>query len=193
MAMGNYYTDNDDLRFYIERAVPWDKLFELVEHGGRAPDAFASPAEAALAYKDILETLGAVAADELAPHALELDREGLRFEKGEVIVPKRMREVMEQLRDLGIFGLSVPRELGGMNCPLLLQFITTEILGRADVSVGTQTAFYGAVAVALLKYSLDEGSITFDTEQARITRCRFEKEIGEIVRGDAWGAMDITE
>ncbi len=191
--MANFYTDNDDLRFYLEHWVDWAKLYDLVEHGGRAPDAFASPAEAAQAYREVLEALGAVVADELAPHALELDTTGLRLENGEVVLPARLRSFFEQLRELGIFGVAVPRELGGMNCPLLLQFISTEILARADVSAGTQAAFYGAVAVALLKYTLDEGSIRFDKDEARIEECRFKEQIGEIIRGEAWGSMDITE
>jgi 3-(methylthio)propanoyl-CoA dehydrogenase len=191
--MGNFYSDNDDLRFHFERGVDWKRLYELTEHGGRAPDALASPDEAADAYREVMEALGALAADELAPHALELDRQGLHLDRGEVQMPERMRAFLDQVRDLGMFGVAVPRELGGLNCPILLQLASMEVLSRADVSVGTHIAFHGAIAVALLKYSMDEGSLTVDRASARITSCRFAEEIGEIIGGGAWGSMDITE
>ena len=37
----------------------------------------------------------------------------------------------------------MPRELGGMNCPLLLYMINSEMMGRADVSVMAHHGFHG--------------------------------------------------
>jgi alkylation response protein AidB-like acyl-CoA dehydrogenase len=49
------------------------------------------------------------------------------------------------------------------------------------------------MAMAMLAYSVHEGSTEFDRGKAGITRTRFASEIAEIVSGEAWGCMDITE
>ena len=43
--MANFYKDNDDLRFYIERAIDWAPLVEVTERGFR-PDGPQSVDEA---------------------------------------------------------------------------------------------------------------------------------------------------
>ena len=36
--MANFYRDNDDLRFYMERGLDWAPLVELTEYGFSDPD-----------------------------------------------------------------------------------------------------------------------------------------------------------
>src|SRR5689334_23186100 len=92
-----------------------------------------------------------------------------------------------------IHGLCLPRELGGTNAPAMLYFLGTELLGRADVSVMAHHGFHGGIALAMLMFSLREGSTEIDPETGRVTKTRFRDFIDEIVRGDASGCMDITE
>ena len=33
--MGNFYDDNDDLRFYVERGLDWETLVRLTEYDYR--------------------------------------------------------------------------------------------------------------------------------------------------------------
>jgi hypothetical protein len=47
------------------------------------------------------------------------------------------------------------------------------------------------MALAMLIFSIREGTTTFDG--ARVVDTRFKTELEEIARGDAWGCMDITE
>jgi hypothetical protein len=46
--------------------------------------------------------------------------------------------------------------------PAMLYFLNTELLARADVSVMAHHGFHGGIALALLMYSVTEGSTTFD-------------------------------
>jgi alkylation response protein AidB-like acyl-CoA dehydrogenase len=89
--------------------------------------------------------------------------------------------------------MCLPRELGGMNFPLLMFFINTELLSRADVSIAAHHGFHAGISMAMLAFSVHEGSTTFDHEAGQIASTRFEKELREIVAGEAWGCMDITE
>ncbi|HJL18371.1 MAG TPA: acyl-CoA dehydrogenase family protein [Sandaracinaceae bacterium LLY-WYZ-13_1] len=191
--MGNFFKDNDDLRFYFEKGIDWGPLVELTEHGFRAPDAPSSTEEAVELYRDIAELVGGFVADEIAPHAAQIDREKVRFEDGEVVFPDRLAGIFDQIQEMELHSLNLPRELGGMNAPLMLYFLTSELFGRADVSVMAHHGFHGGMALAMLIFSVREGTTKVDPDNGVILETRFEDFIREIGRGDAWGCMDITE
>jgi alkylation response protein AidB-like acyl-CoA dehydrogenase len=194
--MGNYLKDNDDLRFYVEHGIDWAPLVEEIEQGYRSAadgDGHANLTEALVFYREMLETVGAFAADELAPQAARIDREGVRFENGEVKFPPTLEKTFRALSRLELHGMSLPRELGGLNCPMLLYFLNSELLARADVSVMSHHGFHGGIAMALLFFSLTEGSTRVDVKTRRIVSTRWAAEIAEIAAGKAWGCMDITE
>ncbi|MBZ0271987.1 acyl-CoA dehydrogenase family protein [bacterium] len=191
--MPNFYEDNEDLRFYVEKGIDWEPLVKITEYDGRAPDAFATTGEALDFYRSILDLVGAFAADEIAPHAAEIDEKGVSYAGGRVSFPPRLAGIFESIKALELHGLCLPRELGGSNCPLMIYMINTEIMGRADVSVMAHHSFHGGMAMAMLMYSVEEGTTVVDREKWKMASTRFQKEIGEIARGEAWGSMDITE
>jgi 3-(methylthio)propanoyl-CoA dehydrogenase len=192
-AMANFYEDNEDLRFYVEKAIDWRPLVELAEHDLKAPDAPASTEEAVELYRDVLRLFGRLSAEEIAPKAAQIDREGLEFRDGNVVFPPVLDAIFQQFKELELHGLSIPRELGGINSPLLVYFLATELIARADVSVVSHYGFHGGIGLAMLIYSATEGSTEFDRERRVISKTRWEREIRECGRGDAWGSMDITE
>ncbi len=191
--MGNFFKDNDDLQFYFERGIDWEPIVRLTEFDYRAEDAFTSPEEARSFYRDVAEMVGELTANEIAPHAAEIDREGVSLVGGEVVFPARLQAIFDRIKELDLHGMCAPRELGGMNAPLLLYFINTEIMARADVSVMAHHGFHGGMAMAMLVFSIQEGTTEVDAGNARILETRWRKEIDEILRGEAWGCMDITE
>ncbi len=191
--MSNFYRDNEDLRFYVERAIDWAPLVEATEYGWKAPDGFKNAEEAVAFYKDILELVGAFVAEEVAPAAAEIDAQGVRLENGEGVFAERQQAIFAKLRELELHGMCVPRELGGQNTPAMIYFINAEMMARADVSVMAHHSFHGGIALAMLVFSAQEGTTEFDVAGGKITRTRWQKEMGEIIRGEAWGAMDITE
>jgi alkylation response protein AidB-like acyl-CoA dehydrogenase len=191
--MANFYDDNEDLRFYVEKAIDWRPLVELAEHDLKAPDAPESVEEAVELYRDVLGLFGRLSAEEIAPKSAQIDREGLRFEDGEVVFPPVLDEIFEKFRELDLHGLSIPRELGGINCPMLVYFIATELISRADVSVVSHYGFHGGIGLAMLIYSAMEGTTEFDRERMEISKTRWEQGVRECGSGQAWGSMDITE
>jgi alkylation response protein AidB-like acyl-CoA dehydrogenase len=191
--MTNYYRDNLDLRFYVEEWVDWEALVRLNEYDFNAPDGFASTEEAVSFYEDVLDMVGDFVGQVVAPVAATIDHAGLTFEDGQVHFPPELDTVFKKIRGLDLHGMCVPRELGGLNCPLLLYLINTEIFSRADVSIAAHHGFHGGMAMAMLAFSVHEGSATFDADTMRIDSCRFTDEIQEIIAGKAWGSMDITE
>lgn len=191
--MGNFFTDNQDLRFYFEKATPWAELASLTERGFRLPDGFANANEAVEFYTDVAHMFGEFCAHEVAPIAAKVDRQGVKLVNGDVVMPPEMVRCFKKLQQLQVYGLCVPRELGGLNCPLMLNNLFIEMMARADVSLMSHYGFHGGIAMVLLLYSIQEGTTGFDPETGAITTTRFAKEIAEIIAGDAWGSMDITE
>jgi alkylation response protein AidB-like acyl-CoA dehydrogenase len=191
--MASFLTDNEDLRFYLERGVDWDALVEVTEYGYRTPDGFKTPTEARGFYAEIAAMMGELVAKELGPRAARIDREGNTLAEGEVTEGASMQAFFAALKAAEVHRLCLPRELGGLNAPLTLYFLVAEMVARGDVSAMTHFSFHGGMAMAMLAYSIHEGSTRFDVAAGRIAETRFGEYIEEIARGDAWGCMDITE
>lgn len=191
--MKNFYDDNEDLKWYLEKGVDWSPVVLLTEYDLKAPDAPASIEEAVGNYRDILDAVGSHVAELIAPRWAELDAAHPRLSGEEVEEAAVVRELTEGLGQLGLFGLCVPRELGGTNMPLLLFQMTQELIARADTSLCAHVGFHGGIAMATLLYSVLEGSTSFSENPPRIVKTRFQEAVEEIVAGRAWGSMDITE
>lgn len=149
--------------------------------------------EAVTFYKESLEMIGEFIATELAPIVGKIDHEGAHLKDGEARLPEDLEKVFEKIKDLGFHGLCVPRELGGMNAPLINYFMGAEMFARADSASMTHFSFHAGIAMAMLVYSLREGTSQVDPKKGTILKTRFEDAIREMVSGDAWGCMDITE
>ncbi|MBK8214311.1 MAG: acyl-CoA dehydrogenase family protein [Myxococcales bacterium] len=188
--MANFFTDNDDLGFYLDRGIPWAELVAASEHGD---EAFGSIDEAKELYRAVAESFGQIAAEVVAPRAARLDTEHSRIVDGEAVESPALREISQAMRDAELHKLCIPRELGGLNAPLTLYMLGAEALARADVSIMTHFSFHGGMALAALVFSAREGSTTFDVAKGTIEKTRFSQMIEEIARGEAWGCMDITE
>ena len=191
--MANFVKDNEDLQFYLDHWINWEEIYGATELFGLRSDGFDSPEEGAEFYKDILELIGGFVAEEVAPYSAEIDRAGVSLKDGEVVMPERMNRIFEQIKDLELYGMNLPRELGGQNCPMLLYMIQTELFTRADTSVTTHFSFHGGIAMVLLVLSMQEGTTKVDPDTGKVLETRFQEAIEEIRTGKAWGSMDITE
>jgi 3-(methylthio)propanoyl-CoA dehydrogenase len=191
--MASFLADNADLQFYLGPGVDWELMASLTERGFRDSDGFKNAAEAQTFYREVVGMVGDFAAREVAPFSAELDRQSFRIEGGEVVVPARLSTIFDKLASLGLHGLNLPRELGGMNAPMLLYFINSELLARADISVMAHHNFHGGTAMAMFVLSHMEGTTELEPDRGRVARTRWSREIAEIASGQAWGSMDITE
>jgi alkylation response protein AidB-like acyl-CoA dehydrogenase len=191
--MASFFSDNADLQFYFDKGVDWDALVRLTEANLKAPGSHATVKDAVEFYREIANMVGEFAAENIAPYAAQIDSEGVRYENGEAIFPERLQGIFDQIKELELHGMCLPRDLGGMWAPLLVNWMCAEMIARGDVSVMAHHGFHGGIALAMLIFSLEEGSTEWDPKKLTLTKTRWEKEIKEIARGDAWGSMDITE
>ena len=191
--MPSFFTDNEDLLFYFERGIDWEPLVKVSEHGFHSAEGFKSTAEAVQFYREVAEMMGELIATEIAPRAAAVDRESARLEGGEAAQGPAIDHIFGAIKQAELHRLCLPRELGGLNAPLLVYFLGAEMMARADASVMTHHSFHGGMAMAMLAYSVQESTTEFEPTTGAITRTRFADAIDEITRGDAWGCMDITE
>jgi alkylation response protein AidB-like acyl-CoA dehydrogenase len=191
--MANFYTDNADLQYYLTQGLDWASLTHVLEGDFKDPDGPKSHDEALESYREVLAMVGGFIGDQISPHVAKIDRAGLTLKDGDVQEPAELTQIFDGIKELGVHGMVLPRELDGMNMPIVNYFVIAEMLARADVSIMTHNSFHSAMALAMMLYSIDEGSTTFDPKTGKILKTRFAKEMSEISRGEAWGSMDITE
>lgn len=126
----------------------------------------------------ILSEAAKFAENVLGPANKEGDREGCRFEKGQVKVPKAFHEAYRQFRENGWNAVTGPVEYGGQGLP-------------AVVGTATGEMFTGACTSLLIYSGLTNGAArliqSFGTEQQKATF------MGKMFSGQWSGTMQLTE
>jgi alkylation response protein AidB-like acyl-CoA dehydrogenase len=181
--MPNFFLDNDDIRFLFDHA-------DLAELAQVQEDNFAdarqrsidyAPADAADAidnYRRILEIVGDVAGNLVAPRAEQIDREGHTLnEDGTVALHPLVADNVRRLAQADLMGFTLPRRYGGLNCPNLIYTMAIELVSRADASLMN---IFGLQGIA-------ETINAFADEQTK------SEYLPRFARGEVTGAMVLTE
>ncbi len=150
MRAENYFSANQDLTFYYERVIDWERLVPLV---AEAEDA-ARPSETASSWREVLGIAGDYVGRQISQRAAEVDRLGTPH-TGDIKVSPPMAENLRGLAEMGLIGLGIPREYGGEGMPFVVHTGVLEMLGRADASTMVQYAFYSSPAAMILRFGSD--------------------------------------
>ncbi len=86
-------------------------------------------------YAKVLEIIGDIAGNFIAPRAPDVDREEAQFVDGEVHYAKGTVEALERLRQADLMGFTLPRRYGGLNLPKIIYAIAIEMISQADASL----------------------------------------------------------
>ena len=170
--MANFFKDNDDLQYYFDKGVDWDALVRITEHefADAEGEGFGTTEEAVDFYRDIIEMFGQFTAEEIKPYEKEIDAKGVEFVDGEVVLPERLAGIFRKIKELDLHHLPLPRELGGMNAPMMVYFMNSELMARADVSAMAHHGFHAGMAMAALVFSALEGTSDIDPTTGAATR-----------------------
>lgn len=179
--MANFYTDNDDIRFLF-RHIDLGKLAEVTEEGFKFASEFdyapADSAEAVRNYDMVLDSLGQLSADFIAPRAEDVDRQGNTLnEDGSVTYAKGITESLEKLAKSEVMGFTLPYRFGGLNFPNLVYSIAIELVSRADAALMN---IFGLQGIA-------ETINAFASEEIK------QKYLHDFAAGKVTGAMVLTE
>jgi len=131
----NYYLDNPLLKLQLfhplmERIV---KLKEKnFEYAKEIPIAPLNLEDALDSYEKVLEIIGEICAEIIAPNAESVDKEGVRVENGRVVYAQGTQENIKALTNAKLFGMSLPYQYNGLNFPMTPYVMAAELVSRAD-------------------------------------------------------------
>jgi len=179
--MANFYRDNDDIQFLF-RHMDVAGSAEVCEEGFRFASEFdyapADADEAIRNYDMVLDSLGQLSAEFIAPRAEDVDRHGnVLNEDGTVTRAKGITEALEKLAQAEVMGFTLPHRFGGLNFPNVVYSMAIEIVSRADVALMN---IFGLQGIA-------ETINAFASEEIK------QKYLHDFSAGKVTGAMVLTE
>jgi len=179
--MANFYRDNDDMQFLF-RHIDLGELAEIAEENFKFAAEFdyapVNSEEAIQNYDMVLDSLGQLSGEFIAPRAEDVDREGNTLnEDGSVTYAKGIRESLEKLAQAEVMGFTLPYRFGGLNFPNLIYSMAIEIVSRADAALMN---IFGLQGIA-------ETINAFASEDIKL------KYLYDFAAGKVTGAMVLTE
>lgn len=179
--MDNFFTDNSDIQWHFNHLDIEDVVASLEDgytQASQYEDAPVSYADAIDGYRRVLEMAGAICAQEIAPLAADVDREGAHFEDGRVRHAEGTARALSVLRQAGLMGVQLPRRFGGLNFPATLYSICIEMVSQADASLMNVFGLSEAIAETICQFASDELK---------------DKYLPLFTSGEISGAMILTE
>lgn len=135
--MANYYTDHPEMEFYLHHPL-MKRIVELKERNftekEKYPDAPVDYDDAIENYKRILEITGDLAANVIEPNSEAVDQEGPHLKDGRMYYASKTLENLDVTRKAGLWGISMPRQYGGLNLPNVTFSMLSEVISAADTS-----------------------------------------------------------
>ncbi len=133
--MNNFFKDTPDFKFHLTHPLV-KKIVALKERDFTEAQTYdyapLNYEDAIDSYEKVLEIVGEIAAEIIAPNAESVDIEGPKIVNNEVVYAKGTTENYKALYKAQLIGMSLPRKYSGLNFPLLPYVIAGEMIARAD-------------------------------------------------------------
>jgi len=133
--MANYYIDNKDLKFHLTHPL-MEKIVRLKERNFEEKKSYdfapMDYEDAIDSFDKVLEVVGEICGDIIAPNAESIDAEGPLVIDGHVKYARGTEENIKALNNAGLMGMSLPRKFGGLNFPIVPYIMAADIVSRAD-------------------------------------------------------------
>ena len=178
--MANYFQDNRDLEFTLGNLDLADTVAlreQNYQFAGSCDYAPTDLADALDNYRRVLEVVGSICADRIAPRSRTVDEEGPHFENNKVTYHPLTRQNLADLAKAEVAGVMLPYQYGGLNFPVTIYTMMTEMVSRADASLQN---IFGLQDIA-------ETICLFGSDEQKA------KYLPKFATGEYDGAMDLTE
>ncbi|MDD4606006.1 MAG: acyl-CoA dehydrogenase family protein, partial [Dysgonamonadaceae bacterium] len=177
--MANFYTDTPQLKYHLNHPL-MKRIVDLRERNYRDKDKYDyAPMDfedAMDSYDKVLEIVGEISADVIAPNAEDVDKEGPKVINGHVKYARGTQENLDTTRNAGLMGIALPRKYGGLNFSTVPYIMAADIVSRADAGFQNLWGLQDC-AETLNQYADDEQK---------------ERFLPAVTRG-ATMSMDLTE
>lgn len=133
--MANFYNDNPDLRHHLSHPM-MKKIVELKERNFSDAEKFDYAPfnydDAMDNYERVLQIVGEICGDIIAPNAEAVDHQGASCSDGRAHYADATVDNLKACRQAGLMGMSMPRRFGGLNFPITPYIMAADIVSRAD-------------------------------------------------------------
>ena len=178
--MANYYNDNEKIKFEVGQNALMQRIVALKERDfadkGQYDYAPEDYEDAMDSYSRVLDIVGEVTADVVAPNAEAVDAEGPHCEGGRVRYAEKTVENLDVMTKAGMNGMTMPRRYGGLNLPVTVYTAANEIVSTGDASFENIWSLQDCI----------ETLYCFGNEEQR------QKYIPRVCAGETM-SMDLTE
>ncbi|MCX6985058.1 MAG: acyl-CoA dehydrogenase family protein [Lentisphaerae bacterium] len=178
--MSNFFTDNKDLQFTLQN-LELEEVVSLREENyadcRKYDHAPVDYKDAVDNYRRVLEVIGEITGERIAPRSRQIDEEGPKLENGVVIYNPLTVKNIQDLKNAQVMGVMLPYKYGGLNFPNTVYTMMTEMVSRADASLQN---LFGLQDISETIYE-------FGTEEQK------NKYLPQFATGEADGSMDLTE
>ena len=112
------------------------RIVELKERGYADKDTFDYAPfdfeDAMDSYEKVLEIVGEICGDIIAPNAEGVDHEGPTVSDGRVTYASGTQRNLDAVRQAGLMGIAMPRRYNGLNFPIVPYIMAADMVSRAD-------------------------------------------------------------
>lgn len=133
--MANFYTDNPELKHHLTHPL-MEKIVALKERDytdaqkyDYAPLDFEDAMDS---YDRVLNIVGEICGDIIAPNAEDVDHQGPKVVDGHVEYADGTKVNLDAVRKADLMGMAMPRRFGGLNFPITPYIMAADIVSRAD-------------------------------------------------------------
>ena len=177
--MANFYLDNPSMKHHLHHPL-MKRIVELKERNYRDKDvcdyAPIDFEDAMDSYEKVLEIVGEICGDIIAPNAESVDHDGPTVKDGRVSYAAGTKQNLDAVVKAGLMGVAMPRRYTGLNFPIVPYIMAADLVSRADAGFEN---LWGLQDCAETLYE-------FGNEEQR------QKYIPRICAGETM-SMDLTE
>ena len=171
---------NEQIKFELENSPLMQRIVELKERNYADKDVYADApqdyADAMDSYDRILDVVGDIMENVVAPNAEAVDAEGPHCENGRVRYAEKTYENLETMIQAGLNGVTMPRRYNGLNMPVTVYTAANEMVSAADAGFENIWSLQDCI----------ETLYCFGSEEQR------QKYIPRVCAGETM-SMDLTE
>lgn len=137
--MANFYSDIPELKYHLNNPM-MKRICELKERDYRDKDEFdyapVDYEDAMDSYDKVLDIVGDITANIIAPNAEGVDAEGPHCHDGRVDYASGTAENLDVMVKAGMNGMTMPRRYNGLNFPITPYTMCAEIVAAGDAGFG---------------------------------------------------------
>ena len=133
--MANLYLDTPELKHYLNHPL-MKRIVELKERNYADKDNYDyAPLDfedAMDSYDKVLEIVGEICSEVIAPNAEDVDHEGPQVINNRVRYASGTARNLQALVDAGLMGVAMPRRFGGLNFPNVPYMMAADMVSCSD-------------------------------------------------------------